>query len=225
MRDKVIRQVSDHLSHAGFLRLGVGAEIVIGGIKEVMAIKFVGAGVALPEPFPVRALGPTGLVHLPELILLGFLHVALHASVVRVVAAGGQYGARHIALWRSVLSPLCHHLKESQRLEGFPCALLEDSLPGRAVGKALARTVHAGPETVIVAVVLAHFAIVAGGCNGDFRGIPKGRAANQLHVLLVVVGLLTQRHGLEVDASDPLRGGHPGAALGIHHHGAHYVVR
>ena len=65
--------------------VGVGAKVVVEPVEKVVAVEFVAAGVALPVPLAVRALGPAGFVDLPEFVALGFFAVALGAAN----AAGG----------------------------------------------------------------------------------------------------------------------------------------
>lgn len=217
VRDQMIGEVPHHLAHALALGFSFRHEIVIGRVEEIVPVQFIRAGVALPIPLAIGALGPARFVGFPQAITFLFFAVGFNPPDVRVRPIHGADGARHETFGRAVRSALGDLLKETQGLEGLLRAFPGGGVFRRAVGETFARTVHRRPETVVVAVRVNDLQPVSRRAEADFRKIAERRALDvTLHLVLVIRGLLRQRHGPTLDAAQSLVRGEPDAAIRAH---------
>src|SRR6266568_362626 len=222
----MVRHVAHDFPDAFALVIGVGAEIVVERVEEIVAVEFIAAGVGLPKPFSVGAPGPARLIDFPEFIALLFLAITFQPPCIRVGPLDGSDGARDKAFGRRRCAALRDFLEESQRLEGLFCAPLGLRLLGCSIGEAFAGAVTRRPEAVIVAVQGRRARLIARMAQGRFSNEPERRALDvALDLLLVKLRLLRQRHRAALDAAHASGRGKPGPALPIHSHLRHLIVR
>ncbi|MGC4054010.1 MAG: hypothetical protein QM757_33405 [Paludibaculum sp.] len=223
----MIGQRGDMVAHALLLGVGFGDQVVVEGVKEVVAVKLIGAGIGLPIPLAVGAFGPARGDHLPALITrLLVLQVALGGGVeIGIRAAHGQDRSSHEALERRMIPTLGDRAEEAQCLEGGLGPAGGVGTAGGTIGEAFAGAVHGGPQAVVVAIGLGPFAEVAGLFQHDRMDIAIGCAAVALVDLgFKNTGLFGESHGLALNHGEPLRCGDPGVAVGVHRNGADIVV-
>ena len=227
MFNEVVCQVAHYLAHSFLFRVRIGDQVIIGGIEEIMAVQFVGTGIAFPIPFSVAAFRPARLIEFPEgILLLAVLLVAFQASFIGVRAVCGKNRARHVALGRFVFAGLCDGLQKAQRFKGALRAIFGERVFGGGIGKALARAVHGRPKPIIVAVRQHDFRFVARFGQSDFGHIAIGCAPNIFfQFVFVKSGFFGKRHILVANPADTAIRGDPDASILVGDHAAHFVAR
>src|SRR4051812_108536 len=113
-----------------------------------MAVEFIAAGIGFPEPFPIGALWPAGLVCFPKSIALLLLGIPGQAARVGIRPIGWSYRPRDVAFGWSRGATLGHLLEKMQRLKSLFGPLFCLHVSRCAVSKAFARSIHGGPEAV-----------------------------------------------------------------------------
>src|SRR5262245_60963786 len=97
VREQMIGHVANDFPDAPLFFGAVGAQIIVKRIEKEVAVEFITAGIGLPEPLAVCALGPARLVSFPELIPLLSLAVLFEAADVGVGPAGRPDSPGNIA--------------------------------------------------------------------------------------------------------------------------------
>src|SRR5437667_110573 len=222
----MVRHVAHDFADALALVMGVGAEIVVERVEEIVAVEFIAAGVGLPKPFSVGAPGPARLIDFPEFIAPLFLAITLQPAHIRVWPLDRPNGARDKAFGRRRGAALRDFLQETQRFEGLFCALPGLRILGCRIGEAFAGAVRRRPEAVVVTVQRLRARLVARLAQGGFSDEPERRALDvALDLLLVKLRLLRQRHRAALDAAYASGRREPGPGLPIHSHLRHLIVR
>src|ERR1039458_420106 len=73
---QMIGEVAHHFPEPLPLGVCIRTEIIVEGVKEIVAVQFVAAGVGFPVPLAIGALWPAGFVYFPQFVALLFLAVA-----------------------------------------------------------------------------------------------------------------------------------------------------
>src|SRR6185369_7579595 len=226
--DDVVSDVANHLTNL-FLLLGrLGDQVVVDGVEEVVSIELVGTGIRLPVPLTVGAFRPARGHDFPEMILSG-LTLDITLAGIAKVGIGSAYRqdcASGEAFGSGVFPALGYLREEAERLEGFHGALFGNGIAGGSEGEALAGAIHAGPEPVVIAVVLAELGFVAGFGKSHAHDVAVlGAAVGAIDFILVEFGFFRESHGPALDFARTAGGGEPGAAVGGDGDSANIVVR
>ena len=212
----MVGQIPNHLAASVFLFGCFSHVLEVGGMEEEMPVQLIAAGVALPIPATIGALGPAGFVNFPKSVALGLFAIAIDPTRIGIRQLHRSDGSGHIAFgWRRG-STLSHLLEETQGLKSPRGPGFCLGVTGRRIGKALAGPVHRGPQTVIVGVI-------GSGCRPIGRSLQWGfgresiRGATDIliHLALIVLSLLGEGHRLLVDEAHTVGRGEPSAAIGL----------
>ena len=185
-------------------------------MEEEMPVQLIAAGVALPIPLAIGALGPARFINLPKSVAFGFFAIALDATHIRIGPLHRSDGSGHIAFGRRRGSTLSHLLEKPQRLKRTGGPGLGLGVVGRRISKALAGPVHRGPEAVVVGIFRSGCRPIGRSLQWGFgRESIRGATDVLIHLALIVLGLLGEGHGLLIDAAHTVGRGEPCAAIGL----------
>ena len=217
VRDQVIGQAAHHITDPFPFPFGLRHQIVIQWVEEIMPIQLIRTGIALPVPVAIGAFRPAWLIDFPEKIpMVPGMPIAPQAAPVRIGQMDRADRPGHVAGGRAVLTPLGNFLQKPERFEDARRAVFRLRIAGGGVGETFARAVHAGPEAVVVAVMIMNAALVPRFFQIDFGNITPRRAPNApLHLVFVDFGLFGKCHHAPADLSHPSPGGKPGIPLRV----------
>ena len=136
-----------------------------------------------------------------------------------------QHGSGDEARGRIVFGTLGRLAQETQRPEGAPGPALGQGILRSRVGEALPRAVHAGPQTVVVAVGEAQVFLFPLGRGVGIDDVAElGTPMVLVDLVLVLLGLGREGHALEMNERQAARRGDPRVAARVYSDVAHLVA-
>ena len=114
---------------------------------------------------------------------------------------------------------LSDFLKECQSSKCLVCPTCSILIPSSRKGKALSRSIHAGPQTIVVTVVILDAVFDPGFWQRHFGNVAKGGSFDVSFNLMLIVGrFFTQGHRLLPNDTNPCLCGDPNMAMMVDLH-------